>query len=280
MNKLTRPICFIILFWLQYQLRSWRAACRRWSVRSRDWRTTLRTSPKKMTSKISLWKRCPYPFFSFFALSILVLHHRWSWCFGLVLGLYSVTSGRPCVRFSLQRQQRRQQQQHVLRCLCSSSLWVSSLTHSPWLVAPGGLWGNECGSSALRCWSDVPPHSSLSPRSEMVPVAILCAALYYCCLSPGGLSNSGAVPSNQLIADPWFHLLTGRMAKRLLSVLAAPLPLDNRVCFTLTGAYLLSNWISNISAMVPQHFKEQGEEASSPLWNMIWDNFAAACLMN
>lgn len=46
----------------QCPLRSWRPPWPTWSVTSRGWRTTLSTSPRRTTRKISLWRRCRYPF--------------------------------------------------------------------------------------------------------------------------------------------------------------------------------------------------------------------------
>lgn len=46
--------------------------------------------------------------------------------------------------------------------------------------------GNGSGCLAVKCWSDLPLHSTLCPKSKIMPMAIFTAPCH-CCLSPEGL---------------------------------------------------------------------------------------------
>lgn len=135
----TPAICFSLS--PQCPLRSWRPAWPTWSARSRGSRTTSSTSPRRTTSKISLWRRCRYPFF--FLPPAFVCYLR------PVRGLVELLPGKTIagcfyVPFGWRL--------FVFlpgRSKCFESLVV--------IGGAQGNSGNESGYLAARCWSDLPP---------------------------------------------------------------------------------------------------------------------------
>ena len=59
-----------------------------------------------------------------------------------------------------------------------------------------GNLGNASGCFSVRCWSDVPLHSSLRPKSEIMPVAIFCCTLPPLPVPWGTLIGALAPPTN------------------------------------------------------------------------------------
>lgn len=198
----------------QCRRKSWRAPWPTWSVRSRGWRTTSSTSPRRTTRKISSWRRCRYPFF-FPSLSAS--------CFALLFALR--------VRF-LKAAAREKQSQDVFYERFSWRLFVfvpgpSKCFES--LVVMGGARGNsgnESGYLAARCWSDL-----LSSAALWIPGLKWCLRLFLQPAVPRGTLIGAAASHTNLSPIPDFifrpnnppnppHLCTRAFADRASSLVA------------------------------------------------------------